>query len=301
MTGDDHGDDEGASGAGRVPLPPVAAPFAPRAVAPTPTAVPGYRPPAGGVWTPPCAQEAAAAPPPAPPLHTLTAAGAESPGWGWKQAFWGLLLGMGPFLLLYGATYSLPEDVDTTIGEVTVATGLVFLVSSAIGYGWDYFAAWLFSGRGAANKWRAWGFRLPTLAFFWTIPVALVGAYLVSYVNDLALHPEQQDIVEAFPPTAGGIVLFALVAVVMAPLAEELYFRGFLFKGFANSWGWVWGAVVSGVFFSLAHLQLTLFFPLFGLGFALAWVYQRTGSLWTSIALHAVFNGISVLAWALTS
>ena len=87
----------------------------------------------------------------------------------------------------------------------------------------------------------------------------------------------------------------------MAPLAEELYFRGFVFKGFANSWGWVWGAAASGAVFSLAHMQLTLFFPLFALGFGLAWVYHHTGSLWTSITLHAVFNGIAVLAWALTS
>jgi membrane protease YdiL (CAAX protease family) len=63
----------------------------------------------------------------------------------------------------------------------------------------------------------------------------------------------------------------------------------------------VWGAVVSGAVFSLAHLQLTLFVPLFVLGFALAWVYQRTGSLWTSIAMHAIFNSLAVLAWALTS
>ena len=49
--------------------------------------------------------------------------------------------------------------------------------------------------------------------------------------------------------------------------------------------------------FGLAHLQLDVFVPLFALGFALAWVYQRTGSIWTSITLHAVFNCISVLAW----
>jgi membrane protease YdiL (CAAX protease family) len=51
--------------------------------------------------------------------------------------------------------------------------------------------------------------------------------------------------------------------------------------------------------FGLAHLQLSVFVPLFALGFALAWVYKRTGSLWTSITLHALFNAISVLAWAL--
>ena len=40
--------------------------------------------------------------------------------------------------------------------------------------------------------------------------------------------------------------------------------------------------------------------PLFALGLALAWVYKRTGSLWTSIAMHGLFNLIAVAAWALT-
>ena len=40
--------------------------------------------------------------------------------------------------------------------------------------------------------------------------------------------------------------------------------------------------------------------PLFALGFGLAWAYSRTGSLWTNITIHAIFNGISVLAWALS-
>ena len=60
------------------------------------------------------------------------------------------------------------------------------------------------------------------------------------------------------------------------------------------------GSRRSGVVFGSAHMQLTLFFPLFALGFGLAWVYKQTGSLWTSIALHAIFNAISVVAWALT-
>ena len=38
--------------------------------------------------------------------------------------------------------------------------------------------------------------------------------------------------------------------------------------------------------------------PFFALGLVLAWVFYRSGSLWTNIAVHASFNGISVLAWA---
>ena len=118
--------------------------------------------------------------------------------------------------------------------------------------------------------------------------------------NDVLLNPPEQDIVQAFPQSAAGIVLFTLLAVVMAPLAEEVFFRGFVFRGFAASWGFLGGAAVSAAVFSAAHLQLTLFVPLLALGFGLAWAYRRTGSLWTPITIHAIFNGISVLAWALS-
>ena len=314
MTGDERPEDGQVSDqTNETPAEPAGArsaetarPSMPRYQPPAPypppaNAVPGYAPPAGRVWAPP-APPAAPTPsglPAAPPLHTLRAA-ETVPRWTWKLSLWGLLLGMGPFVALYAATYSVTNGMDVSADDVTVATGIIFVVSSAIGYGWQLFAAWMFSVRSAPNKLRAWGFQRPTAALFWTIPLVLFAAYVVSFANDALFHPPQQDIVNAFPPTAGGVVLFVIVAVIMAPLCEEIYFRGFVFKGFAESWGWVWGAVASGALFSLSHLQLTLFLPLFVLGFGLAWVYQRTGSLWTNVTLHAIFNGVAVLAWALT-
>jgi membrane protease YdiL (CAAX protease family) len=166
-------------------------------------------------------------------------------------------------------------------------------------YVWQIAAAWFFSVRTAGAGLAAWGFRLPTRAYFWTIPAALAVVYVVSIAHDVLVDPKRQDIVGEFPHTTVGIVLFVLLAVIIAPLFEEIFFRGFLFRAFASSWGWVAGAAVSSAVFGIAHLQLDVFLPLFALGLMLAWVYQRTGSLWTSISLHALFNGLSVLVWAL--
>lgn len=185
----------------------------------------------------------------------------------------------------------------STTTTVTIGSALVLVLSSFITYGWQLFAAWLFSLRRAAAGIKAWGFRKPTAAFFWTIPTAIISVYVVSFLHEIVVHPKQQAIVDQFPHSASGLALFFVLAVLMAPVFEEMFFRGFLFRGFANSWGWRWGAVASGAVFGLAHLQPDVFVPLFALGFALAWVYHRTGSLWTSITLHAVFNCISVLAW----
>lgn len=259
-----------------------------------PPQLPGAGAPRAGSW---------AAPLPAGPPTRAAEPGQSfylpEASWGWPAAVAGLALGSAPEVLLT-ITAALGGGASTSRTEVTVSSAALLAVSALVVYGWQGLAAWLFSLRTAGRSLALWGFRRPTRAFFWTIPLALVAVYAVTVVHDLVVHPEQQQIISEFPRSGAGIVLFVLVAVVMAPLFEEVVFRGFLFRGFANSWGWVWGAVVSSAIFGIAHLQLDVFVPLAVLGFALAWVYRRTGSLWTCVAMHAVFNAVAVLAWALT-
>jgi membrane protease YdiL (CAAX protease family) len=207
-------------------------------------------------------------------------------------------VGFGPQLLLYAAALGI--GASTKSGAVTVGSAVALVIGSLVIYGWQTLAAWFFSLRIAGRRLALWGFTTPSKAFFWTIPVALAAVYLVSFLHDLVVHPRQQHIISQFPRTAAGLVLFVILAVFMAPLFEEVFFRGFLFRGFSSSWGWMVGACVSAAIFGLAHLQVDVFVPLFALGIALAWVYKRTGSLWTSIAFHALFNALSVLAWWLS-
>lgn len=259
-----------------------------------------------------------AEPPAAPPLGAPPSSGARlladpfalpAANWTWPFAVAGLAAGVAPELLLYAVALAAGSSSSATT-EVTALTAAALVIGSLVVYGWQALAAWWFSLRPAGRapgiqtawaKLSLWGFRRPTRAFFWTIPLSLAGVYAVSIAHNLVVHPRQQDILTAFPRSQVGLGLFVVIAVVMAPLFEEIVFRGFLFRGLANSWGWVAGALVSAGIFGLAHLQLDVFVPLAALGFALAWVYKRSGSLWTSITLHALFNGIAVLAWAATT
>jgi len=202
--------------------------------------------------------------------------------------------------MLLSLAAALGSGAASSRDEVTATSAALLAVSALVIYGWQAVAAWLFSLRAAGRSLGLWGFRRPTRAFWWTIPLALSVTYGVTFAHDLVVHPEQQQIIREFPRTGTGIVLFVVLAVVMAPVFEEIVFRGFLFRGLANSWGWAWGAVISAAIFGIAHLQLDVFIPLAVLGFALAWVYKRTGSLWTCVAMHAIFNTVTVLAWALT-
>jgi hypothetical protein len=263
---------------------------------------PPYAPPHGGQPEPAQPAEAprpaqpgrpqAGAPPAAPP-----AAADGRAGWGWGLSLAGLAVGFAPEALLYATARGM--GTSTNAGTVTMGTAVALVVGTLVMYGWQTLAAWYFSLRATGRGLAQWGFTTPSKAFFWTIPVALAAVYLVSFMYDLVGHPKKQALMGEFPHTATGVVLFVILVVLMAPLFEEIFFRGFLFRGFASSWGWVTGACVSAAIFGLAHLQLDIFVPLFVLGLALAWVYKRTGSLWTCIAFHALFNALSVLAWAL--
>lgn len=97
----------------------------------------------------------------------------------------------------------------------------------------------------------------------------------------------------------GALALAGLAAVIMAPLAEEIFYRGLLFGGFLK-WGFWPAAVVSSAIFSAVHLDPGSVVPFLGVGIGLCWVYWRGGRLWDAIAFHCFFNSISFAILAAT-
>ena len=86
-------------------------------------------------------------------------------------------------------------------------------------------------------------------------------------------------------------VLF-LLGVFIAPLAEEIYFRGLLFPVIKGHLGLAGGIIVSGLIFGVMHFDLLRFLPLALGGMALAYLYHKTNSLYATITAHGVWNGI---------
>jgi membrane protease YdiL (CAAX protease family) len=89
-----------------------------------------------------------------------------------------------------------------------------------------------------------------------------------------------------------GAMVFS--AVVVAPIAEEVIFRGFLYpvvKRYSEPW---FAAIFTGCLFGVIHFNL-MSFPLLALmGIVLVVLYEITGSLWVPIACHAAFNALQV-------
>jgi membrane protease YdiL (CAAX protease family) len=92
------------------------------------------------------------------------------------------------------------------------------------------------------------------------------------------------------------LVINAVMAVCLAPLCEEVYFRGFLFQALRGRMRFVWAALLSGSFFAFVHVEPSRFFGLATMGVILAAVFEHRRALVASIAAHATINVIAVLA-----
>jgi membrane protease YdiL (CAAX protease family) len=112
-------------------------------------------------------------------------------------------------------------------------------------------------------------------------------------------HPEQQS-VETFRQAnhVTAIVWFLLQAVLIFPVVEELFFRGFLLTFLRNYTSTTMAIFLSAGVFAFAHLNLGVVLPLWFLGLVLGFAYRHTGSLLVPICIHACFNlatGLSLL------
>ena len=97
-----------------------------------------------------------------------------------------------------------------------------------------------------------------------------------------------------------GQVIFAVLAVFLAPPVEELLFRGLLLRGFAESWGMPAAGAIVTVIFVILHLTETWHYPLSIVAIvalALATLAARllTGTIAAAAALHAAYNGVMIV------
>lgn len=142
--------------------------------------------------------------------------------------------------------------------------------------------------------WRALGFG----KFDWgTLGIGcglLVVSYGFIFIHNLLLmvlgYDTQGDEIIKLFELLETPVWFFLVGAVLAPLVEEIFFRGFLFQGFRARYGWVSSMLLSSAIFAIAHLDPASLIPTFILGNLLAYLYHRTNSVWPGVIMHVLVN-----------
>lgn len=155
----------------------------------------------------------------------------------------------------------------------------------------------------ARSSFRSLGFRAPSAG---AIGAGIIGAIAMfvlvnglGSIIDTALRTHHQQLpVQIFQGIRNPNVRvqFALYAVLLGPVAEELAFRVFLFNAFMRSADFWVPAISSSVLFATVHLDLFAFLPLVLGGIILSAVYYRTANAWAPMITHALFNAGSLIA-----
>lgn len=234
--------------------------------------------------------------------------------WTPRQTWIGVGVTLGPWLLLALATLALTSrtpssaqlrplsPLEDAVGGVlafgvTAVLEATFLVAPLI-----FALRTRPAGSGVAEGLRALGFRRPDwrVAAFWVVVAGALG-YAASALYDVVKGPlglqTNTDMlaeqIKVAPLTTLGLLL---AGALVAPICEEVFFRGFLLPGIARAMP-IWIAViVSSVLFGVAHADLGSLAPLIVIGLLLGVVRWKTRSLWPSIFLHTLNNAAALLA-----
>ena len=163
--------------------------------------------------------------------------------------------------------------------------------------------AWVFGLRRHRASSDLLGFRrtplqsamwLPAITLSIGLSATAVYALLAQALGIDILVPDQNLEEIAALDGIARVPTFVIVGL-LAPFAEEVFFRGFLLAALVKMVGGLRGALVSSALFSAAHLNLSTLVPIFVMGMLLAWLYLRTGSIWPPFVAHAAQNLLALI------
>lgn len=248
------------------------------------------------------AGEPAAFPPPAPARPRIR--------WGLPDVGLAWIVGLLAALIA-SSIVAAAAGIDTNRVSDDVGVLLASVVGQAIGVIGTLELVARRKGRGSLGADFGLVARLPggrwTTAALWLLAgVALQLAILpfLQIVVDVHGKAETQDVVEQFKQARGpALVLFAVIVVTVAPVAEELLFRGALLRALQRRMTPAWAVFVSALAFAAVHPLLSpsigsvIAIPgLYALGLLSAALAIRTGNLSASILLHAGFNLLTAVS-----
>lgn len=298
----------------------------------TPVAASGYPPPPGSGY--PASAPGYGRPPPPPPggypqYGGYPPHGAPPGSYGYQQypvpapyqrpqravVFPGAPWGVGEVLVIFGISFLVGSGLSYAVYAAlrqsfssTTATFLLIFLSSVILY------TLLLAGTFYSVKVRhgstltALGLKLDGLggsvAFGAMIGLPLfIAAIGLAYVSQLIFrNSNTPDTVSksvtqitSGSVSSGLILLLIVTLVVLAPICEEIFFRGYLYPALRNRMDMLPAVIINGVLFAAAHFELIGFLPRALLGAGLCYIYEREHNLAGAMIGHALYNGLILL------
>ncbi len=210
--------------------------------------------------------------------------------------------------IVVGAAFFAPSTENKSPTELTpwlavLAVILLQLPMLAVFYGARRFYPEQYASRLNSTELPIFtAFRKAVPMFLMFLPVIWITALI--WTNLLSLL-ESFGVIETFEPQElitlfqkGGdplaIGLLVAMAVVLAPVVEEIIFRGCIYRFLKSQTTLIPAQIISGCLFSLMHWNLLSFIPLVLVGIFLARIYEKSGNLMVSMWFHAFFNTFSL-------
>ena len=219
---------------------------------------------------------------------------------GWPYATWGARTAILAAILaiIAGLLLSLPALIALAPPEgEEFGTTATVIAQLCTGLGLLLVPLWVASraGGGIGAALARLGFRRFNSSAIGWIAVSAVAyiAFVVAYAS-LVMEPQQENIADRF----GALPLQFLLIVGLASVSEEICFRGMLFAGLRRRLGRVFAALAAAAVFGALHATtgVSAVPPLIAFGFVLALLYEKTGSIWPPIILHALNNSLALIA-----
>lgn len=218
----------------------------------------------------------------------------------WGTALWGLFIFAGVFVgqvgvigyfVLRHGSLDFAEAIRVIGGGMTISLSVIFGLPAVLAATWiairptrtpfvEYLALrW--------TSWRNFAFGIAALALLvscWDLLSRALGREVTPGFMGEVMKSAQAD---------GALWLLVIAFCVAAPVWEEIFARGFLYRGWSESRLGVAGAIfLSSLAWTSLHLQYDWFFfgEVFTIGLLLGYLRYRTGSTWLTIVLHGINN-----------
>lgn len=222
------------------------------------------------------------------------------------------LLGLALFLGIYGVfllEHLNPRELDQQGNPVEVRiTPLILGVGMIVQFVPPMLVAVMLAPRGVrlteflCMKWHNPRYIVAIACF------GVIGAYLFLYTlewwgysawlenlygDEIKIQESLKTYQEADAATVR--IMIAVSTIIIAPIAEEIVFRGYIYTVTKRFSGPFFAAIFSSLFFGLVHYNVPAMVPLIFLALVLAISYEISGSIWAPISIHALFNASQIL------
>lgn len=182
-----------------------------------------------------------------------------------------------------------PAVLQTGIATLIYAITIAIVIG--VPYFWRHTTNPALLGLSRLVTWTDIGLA-PVVFIVYTLIVSSLLALIAAWIPSFPIDQTQDVGFQAFGTQFDNILAFVTL-VIMAPLAEEVLFRGYLYGKLKGHVPAIVAAIATSLLFGLAHMQWNVGIDVFVLSLILCGLRSLTGSIWAGILVHMIKNGIA--------